>query len=197
MTTGGNRASRPLHGGRALNMPSGPAPNIANAPPYLVSEILKAYNADSLGVNGAGEKIAILIDTFPTDSDLQGFWAQNGLSVNLSQIEEINVKGGQLPGQEGEETLDVEWASGIAPGADVRVYASGSLQFVDLDSALDAIIADLPTQPAMHQLSISLGLGKLFWVVHRARRRPNTRVPAACSRRGQCLCVERRRGIAS
>jgi kumamolisin len=63
---------------------------------------------------------------------------------------------------EGEETLDVEWASGIAPGATVRVYASGSLRFVDLDRALDAIFADLPTQPAIHQLSISLGLGETF-----------------------------------
>jgi kumamolisin len=139
------------------------APNIDNAPPYLVREILKAYNADSLGVNGTGEKIAILIDTFPVDSDLQGFWKANNLNVNLSQIEEINVKNVQLPGQEGEETLDVEWASGIAPGAGVRVYASSSLQFVDIDEALDAIIADLPDQPALHQLSISLGLGETFW----------------------------------
>jgi kumamolisin len=159
---GGNRASRTLPGVSAHAAVAGPSTNIANAPPYLVQEILKAYNADGLGVNGAGEKIAILIDTFPTDSDLQGFWAQNGLSVTLSQIEEINVKGGQLPGQEGEETLDVEWASGIAPGAVVRVYASGSLQFVDLDLALDNLIADLPTQPAIHQLSISLGLGETF-----------------------------------
>jgi kumamolisin len=159
---GGNRASRMMPGVSAHAAVAGPSTNIANAPPYLVQEILKAYNADGLGVNGAGEKIAILIDTFPTDSDLQGFWAQNSLSVTLSQIEEINVKGGQLPGQEGEETLDVEWASGIAPGAVVRVYASGSLQFVDLDLALDNIIADLPAQPAIHQLSISLGLGETF-----------------------------------
>jgi kumamolisin len=158
----GNRASRTVPGVRAHAALAGPSPNIANAPPYLVQEILKSYNADTLGVNGTGEKIAILIDTFPTDSDLQGFWAQNGLSVTMSQIEEINVKGGQLPGQEGEETLDVEWASGIAPGATVRVYASGSLQFVDLDLALDNIIADLATQPAIHQLSISLGLGETF-----------------------------------
>jgi kumamolisin len=69
-----------------------------------------------------------------------------------------------LPAQEGEETLDVEWASGIAPKARVRVYASGSLQFVDLDQALDAIIADLDTEAgkAIHQLSISLGLGETF-----------------------------------
>ena len=136
--------------------------NIANNPPYLVSEILKAYNADSLSVTGKGQTIAILIDTFPSDADLKKFWQRNNLPVKISQIEKINVKGGPLPPREGEETLDVEWSSGIAPGAKIRIYASGSLSFVDLDRALDRIIADLPTQPGMRQLSISLGLGETF-----------------------------------
>jgi hypothetical protein len=37
----------------------------ANAPPYFVPEVLKAYDADSLGVTGNRQTIAILIDTFP------------------------------------------------------------------------------------------------------------------------------------
>lgn len=140
----------------------GPSSNIQNAPPYLVSELLKAYNADALPVTGKGQTIAILIDTFPADSDLKDFWKQNNLPATLDRIEKINVKGGRLPPREGEETLDVEWASGVAPGAKVRIYASGSLRFVDLDLALDRIIADLPSQPGMRQLSISLGLGETF-----------------------------------
>src|SRR5205085_3287947 len=67
-----------------------------------------------------------------------------------------------LPAPEGEETLDVEWSSGIAPGATIRIYATGSLQFVDIDRALDRILADLPTHPGLRQLSISLGLGETF-----------------------------------
>ena len=63
---------------------------------------------------------------------------------------------------EGEETLDVEWTSGIAPGAKIRIYASGSLQFVDLDRALDRIISDVASHPGMRQLSISLGLGEKY-----------------------------------
>src|SRR5262249_23732400 len=47
----------PLDGNRI-----GPTTNIANAPPYLVSEILGAYNAKGLGVTGHGQTIAILID---------------------------------------------------------------------------------------------------------------------------------------
>jgi kumamolisin len=139
-----------------------PSPNIRNAPPYLVSEIKKAYNADGLSVTGKGQTIAILIDTVPADSDLKKFWRQNGISIKPSQIQKINVKGGPLPPPEGEETLDVSWSSGVAPDATIRIYATGTLQFVDLDRALDRIIADLPSQPGMRQLSISLGLGETF-----------------------------------
>ena len=113
-------------------------------------------------MTGKGQTIAILIDTFPQKSDLKSFWQKNHVSTTIQQITMINVKGGALPPVEGEETLDVEWASGIAPDAKVRVYASGSLSFVDLDRALDRIIADLPSQPGMRQLSISLGLGETF-----------------------------------
>jgi kumamolisin len=74
----------------------------------------------------------------------------------------VNVTGVPLPAPEGEETLDVEWSSGVAPGATIRIYATGSLAFVDLDRALDQIIADLPNQPGLRQLSISLGLGETY-----------------------------------
>jgi kumamolisin len=138
-----------------------PSPNISNAPPYLVSEIMKAYGADGLKVTGNGQTIAILIDTVPADSDLKLFWKRNGIK-RTGQIEKVNVNNVPLPPQEGEETLDVEWTSGIASGATIRIYATGSLQFVDLDRALDRIIADLPSAPGMRQLSISLGLGETF-----------------------------------
>jgi kumamolisin len=139
-----------------------PSPNIKNAPPYLVSEMLKAYNADGLTVSGKGQTIAILIDTVPADADLKLFWKRNNAKTTLKQIEKINVTNVALPTQEGEETLDVEWTSGIAPAATIRVYATGSLQFVDLDRALDRILADLSSQPELRQLSISLGLGETF-----------------------------------
>jgi kumamolisin len=121
-----------------------PGPNIENAPPYLVSEIRKAYGASGVGASGyvgKGQVIAILIDTFPNDSDLVSFWKRNGISP-APTIQKINVKGGHLPAPSGEETLDAQWSSGITPGATIRIYASGSLQFVDLDRALDRILAD-------------------------------------------------------
>jgi len=135
---------------------------VSNTPPYLVSKVLEAYGAQGLGVTGKGQTIAILIDRVPDASDLKAFWKANNLPGKISRIQEVNVNGVQLPPPEGEETLDVSWASGIAPDAKVRVYASGTLQFVDLDLALDRIIADLPSNPGMRQLSISLGLGEQF-----------------------------------
>ncbi|MFC0513371.1 protease pro-enzyme activation domain-containing protein [Mucilaginibacter angelicae] len=137
-------------------------PAIQNAPPYLASEILKAYNADGLGLTGKNQTIAILIDTFPLDSDLLAFWQNNNLNTDLTRIEKINVTGQELPPQEGEETLDVQWTTGIAPDANIRIYASGTLQFVDLDQALDQIIEDVSQFPGMCQLSISLGLGETY-----------------------------------
>jgi kumamolisin len=46
------------------------------------SEILKAYKADGLGLNGSGQTIAILIDTFPADADMQAFWQQANPAVS-------------------------------------------------------------------------------------------------------------------
>jgi kumamolisin len=139
-----------------------PAPNVANSPPYLASEILRAYNANALGVTGKGQTIAILIDTFPADGDLVAFWQRNNVPTTIAQVAKINVSGGALPAPSGEETLDAAWVSGIAPDAKVRIYATGSLSFVALDRALDRIIQDLPSHPDMRQLSISLGLGETF-----------------------------------
>jgi kumamolisin len=139
-----------------------PSPNIANAPPYLPAEMRKAYNADDAALDGSGQTIGILIDTLPSDSDMETFWKQANLSTTITQIQKINVDGGPLPPPEGEETLDAQWTSGIAPGATVRIYATGSLEFTALDRALDRILADLADHPEMRQVSISLGLGEHY-----------------------------------
>jgi kumamolisin len=139
-----------------------PSPNIANEPPYLPSEMLQAYGGSGLGLTGKGQTIAILIDTFPKDSDLQAFWKASGSPVTMAQVEKINVFGGPLPTPEGEETLDASWTSGIAPGAQIRIYACGSLSLTALDHALDRIISDLPKIAGLNQLSISLGLGETY-----------------------------------
>jgi len=132
----------------------------SNQPPYKVSELLGAYGASAVTTSGSGETIAILIDTVPANSDLTNFWANNAISQSLSNIQEINVRGVTLPAPSGEETLDTEWTSGIAPAAKIRIYATGDLQFTSLDKGLQSLINDLATLKGIHELSISLGLGE-------------------------------------
>lgn len=132
---------------------------------YKIYDILKAYNAHGLEVagkgrvTGKGQTIGILIDTLPLRSDLQEFWQRNGLPVDHSRVQFVNVRGNNaaLPPREGEETLDVEWSSGIAPGATVRVYASGSLEWPDIHRALDMIYADAQKPDGPRHLSLSFG----------------------------------------
>jgi kumamolisin len=173
MPHNGNRTSlngkSPRSRGRRPAAAAAPVTAIDNAPPYIVPEILKAYGADGLNVTGKGQTIAILIDTFPADSDLKKFWANNNVPASSTRVEKINVKGGSLPPPSGEETLDVEWSSGIAPGATVRVYASGTLQFVDLDRALDRIIADLPSHPGMRHCRSASGSERSSWADRTAK----------------------------
>jgi kumamolisin len=129
-----------------------------NAPPYKVSEILKAYNADTLTQKGAGQTSAIIIDTFAVDSDLTSFWSANGIPQSLSNITKVKVVSRVPSTTSGEETLDTEWTSGIASAAKIRVYGTGSLSTTKIDKGFQKIISDLPSFPSLNQLNISLGL---------------------------------------
>jgi kumamolisin len=142
----------------SIRKAAGVVKSISNQPPYLVSEIAGAYDASS--DTGASQKIGIVIDTFPLNSDLTAFWNDNGISQSLGNIEKVQVVSGTLSNPSGEETLDTEWSSGIASGAKIRIYATTDLAFTHLDQAYQYIINDLPNQPALHQLSMSFGLGE-------------------------------------
>ncbi len=128
---------------------------------YIPSDILKGYGGGAIAVDGSGQKIAIVIDSFPNTSDLTQFWTVAGINQSLNNIEFINAAGSTLPAPSGEETLDVEWTSGMAAGAKVRVYGTKDLSDLNLDKGYNAIINDIPTQPTMHQLSLSFGTGEL------------------------------------
>jgi kumamolisin len=129
---------------------------------YYPSQIAQAYQATGLysaGITGAGQSIAIVIDTFPASADLTAFWSAAGVTQSLSNIQFIQVVPGLLPEQEGEETLDVEWSSSIAPSAKVRVYGTVNLEDTDLDTAYTQIYTDATDHPeyGIHQMSMSYG----------------------------------------
>ncbi|MGJ7917820.1 protease pro-enzyme activation domain-containing protein [Massilia sp. LXY-6] len=134
----------------------------ASTPGYLPKDILLAYHADGLGVSGEQQTIGIVIDTPPLDSDMAAFWTRCGIAVDPGRMELVNVNQSELPPPSGEETLDAQWASGIAPGAKVRIYATGSLRFSDIDAALDRILLDIANDPGLRQASMSMGLGESY-----------------------------------
>ncbi len=130
------------------------------APPLVVADIARTYGADALGVTGEDQVIAILINTFPAMDDLRAFWAKNGLAVKDSQIQLVSLPGpnAKLPTPAGEESLDAEWASGIAPGATITIYATGSFEPSAFDRGFARIYADALRNPGLRQVSLSIGL---------------------------------------
>ncbi len=130
-------------------------------PPFEVGDILKAYDVAASGLTGAGQTIAIIIDTVPNTSDLTSFWMNNGVSQSLSNYSTINVDGNNVGKPTGEETLDVEWSGGIAAGAKIVVYACGDLNYVN--DCYSRLLDDLQSgaQPNLHQASMSYGAGEI------------------------------------
>jgi kumamolisin len=117
-------------------------------------------------LTGAGETIAIIGDAFPSPSDLDLFWAQCGISDTPNSVSLINVGAG--PGSnttnQFELSMDTEWSSGLAPAAQLRVYAAAW----PLNSAAEAeaytqILNDLPSYPGLHQVSESYGGGESIY----------------------------------
>ncbi|HZP59689.1 MAG TPA: S53 family peptidase, partial [Opitutaceae bacterium] len=109
-------------------------------------DMMAAYNAPST-LSGAGQTIAIIIDATVSNSDLQTFYSTVGSSQTVSNITTILVNGGPTPTSQsndgGEAALDVEWASGMAPGAKIRLYATHDLG-VSLQTAINMILSDAP-----------------------------------------------------
>jgi kumamolisin len=130
---------------------------------YFPAGILRVYQAlPALTQSGKGTTTAILIDTFPLTSDLTAFWKLTGISQSLANIKFIQAVSGALPPPEGEESLDTEWSSSIGYGSKVRVYATTSLSFTNLDTGYQAILSDLKKGVKIQQMSVSLGGCEVF-----------------------------------
>jgi kumamolisin len=132
-----------------------------NGFPYYPGDLEAAYNAAGLAVTGAGETIGILSFAYPNSGDLGQFWQTCGISQTTASISEVAVGSGpdSTPSvQDLEEiALDVEWSSSLAPGALIRVYGTSSSDMT-ASHALQQVLADLPSQPQMHQVSMSYGV---------------------------------------
>lgn len=106
---------------------------------YTPAQIQQAYGISSSLGNGNGETIAIVdaYDDPNIQSDLNTFDSQFGLPA--ATVTKVNQTGGtSLPpadssgGWELEESLDVEWAHAIAPGAKILLVEANSSSLSDL-----------------------------------------------------------------
>jgi autotransporter-associated beta strand protein len=141
---------------------------------FQPSQIAKAYgfnllsfssNGASIPANGAGETIAI-IDAYndPTiATDLQTFDITFGLpSANLTVLNQTG--GTTLPGNAPhvgwaeEESLDVEWAHAIAPGANIILFEANTNNDSDLFTAVQTAAAT----PGVAVASMSWGSNEFY-----------------------------------
>ena len=91
---------------------------------YFTSQIQSVYDEpihENAAYNGAGVTIAIEAFGKYQTSDIKAFYAEMGISRALPKV---NVNDGEigLPVRTQEATLDADWSSGNAPGANVIVY---------------------------------------------------------------------------
>jgi len=141
-----------------------PRPAINGYTAYLPSQILTAYGAGSMSQDGTGQTIAMIEAVFPLTSDITAFWMDANIVDSTSHIELVSVGNGPdtsaapyYSDELSEASLDSEWASGIAPGAVIRIYGAGSSDPGSFDEAYQQIFSDLGANPAIHQLSLSFG----------------------------------------
>ncbi|HTQ31236.1 MAG TPA: S53 family peptidase [Opitutaceae bacterium] len=136
-----------------------PQVNISGVPYLAPKDILTDYNAPT-ALTGTGQTIAIIMDATVSNADLQSFYAAVGSTQTASNVTTILVNGGPTAADQSndgdEAALDVEWASGMAPGAKVRLYATSDLGTTSLLTALAMIISDAPVNN-ITVLSMSFG----------------------------------------
>ena len=128
--------------------------------PYSISDLKTAYGVNRVTLNGSGQRMGIVIDTFPNDNDLTTFWRSQNIPQSLSNIEKVcmaSISACNAP-PTGEETLDTEMASGLASAAKVRIYATGSLNLQATDRAYSQLVMDQSNSSTrLQQISLSYG----------------------------------------
>ena len=141
---------------RATGVPSGG---------YHISQLATAYSGTGLSVNGttltgAGQTIAIEAYVQVKSTDLSTFWSANGIT-RTGTVTTINVNNATLATDNGdieENALDVEWASGMAPGANVVDYATNYDTNDAPERIYNRVITDASASGStIHELSSSYG----------------------------------------
>ena len=126
-------------GSAALNGPSK-----ASAGGWLATGVAKAFDYPvQHGCDGSGQTVAIEIDTPITVSDVQAYLSAAGVT-QTGTITNVAVDGGGNASSSdyGETALDVETVSGLAPGANIRVYNFPDLSSQSIEDGYNLTVSD-------------------------------------------------------
>ncbi|MEV5720933.1 S53 family peptidase [Amycolatopsis mediterranei] len=121
---------------------------------YTPAQLRSAYGIDKLGADGKGTTIAIVdafaspniysdASTYAKKNDPQHPLKQSQFSQHIFPVNPVLEPADQCDaaGWYGEETLDVEAAHGLAPGADILYVGGSDCQDNSLDEALNYVVA--------------------------------------------------------
>jgi len=136
------RESQLLRGSDRPQFTAGGTNYLAPADFATIYDLQSSYAA---GITGAGIHVAVLGRSDVLSADLGNFRASFGLSASLPTIIVNGPDPGLVPNDETESDLDLEWAGGIAPAADLVFVTSKSTTLTDgIDlSATYAVSHDL------------------------------------------------------
>jgi subtilase family serine protease len=133
---------RPQHIVARSNFTSGTSGNVFFAP----GDIVTAYDIQPLysaSINGTGQTIAIMGQSYVNVADVEAFQNAAGLTKKDPQLVIVPGTGNDgtfSKGDESESDLDLEWSGAIAPGANVVfVYTGSNTTFGVYDSAQYAV----------------------------------------------------------
>lgn len=124
----------------------GESGNIVNDPPepdqLTLAAVSRAYGVEPLiaqGFTGQGQSLGVVVGAGFKFKDLQSFWRSQGIT---RPDPELVVTMEPLATRFTETTLDVEWSGGIAPGADLIVYAGPDAHDTSLVYTFNEAIGD-------------------------------------------------------
>jgi hypothetical protein len=133
---------RPQHISMKRNFTSATSGNVFFSPGDIVTtyDIQPLYSA---GIDGTGQTIAIMGQSFVNVADVEAFQAAAGLPKKDPQMVLVPGTGSDATpskGDESESDLDLEWSGAMAPGATVAfVYTGSDNNFGVYDSAQYAV----------------------------------------------------------
>jgi kumamolisin len=111
---------------------------------YSIAQIERVYD-EPISENGAydGTGTTIAIEAFGKylASDIEAFYTEMGISRPLPRVVLVDKKLGTLARSQ-EATADVDWASGIAPGANVTVYEGPVFSDKVAEDVYSAVVND-------------------------------------------------------